>query len=441
MSIFLDQGGQSDSAFSDLFNISRQDGNLGDTNVLNDSTVLQMTYDGTTPAVATAARIFNLINNNFPAPVCSNGQNIVVTALLAGIDPHSGLDVTGNGFTYVDTSSGTSVIRVVYDVTDCNGQGIFAYDTNGNQITFPRAPLLYHELSHAFRAVTCTQLTNDEPPAETDENVMRSELGLCPRDVNNHGGGCGSGNDCGGSSNGGCFIVTATTGSAQSEEVNRLRQLRDRVATASGLSAQLIDRVYLEYSQFSPPIAAQLQQDPIARQAVLQSVVRPLLAWYSLAATLAFDHAGDQALDHALQELSSACSPDLSHTMAALAQSIHTGEPLPGDAPQLLLNFAPKAQEAARFPYAAWAILDPLARAWNSAASGLDLVDQVSQWLATAPLEALTPPADPNLLDAEVGALASFFGFMPAAKHQLGEQMAAAWPDAAPALAHYGFVQ
>src|SRR5260221_145191 len=134
---------------------------------------------------------------------------------------------------------------------------------------------------------------------ETDENVLRAQLRLCLRDVHSHDGGCGGGSDCGGSagnadggppaggcanpSGGGCFIVSATTGSPASIEVTHLRHLRDRVAAASGLAAKLIDAIYDEYYQFSPGIAANLEQDAVARNAVLRIVVRPLLAWYTLA--------------------------------------------------------------------------------------------------------------------------------------------------------------
>jgi hypothetical protein len=246
-------------------------------------------------------------------------------------------------------------------------------------------------------------------------------------------------NLCGGTSNG-CFIVTATTGSTESAEVNNLRQLRDRVAGASGLSAQLIDVIYDEYYQFSPGIAAELEQAAFARQAVLWVVVRSLLAWYTLAGTLAFEQADQKAVNQAARDVLRVCPRYLSGSIAALLETIRSGEPLPADAPQLLLDFAPRIRAAARFRYAAWAILDPLVRAWRSAARSLDVVEGVSQWLAIAPLEVLAPPSDPQLLDMELGILPGFFDFRPAARQQLGERLAGAWPDATAVLARHGFV-
>jgi hypothetical protein len=436
MSVFLDQSGLSSTGFGNLYTISGQDGGLGDTPVPTDPTVNQITYVETPGQPATADRLNTLVNTNFGTP-------IVVSALNDGTDPITGIDLTSvAGETYVDSSSGSPVIRVVYDASQCLGAGFFVFDTGGNHITFPNPVILYHELSHAFRVATGTTQPNDEIPAETDENVLRAQLGLCLRDVNNHGGGCGPGDDCGGSSNGnGCFIVSATTGSSESIEVIRLRQLRDRVAAASSLAAQLIDVIYSEYYQFSPGIAANLQQDSVARMAVLWIVVRPLLAWYNLAGTLALDQAGQNAVNHAAQDLFNACPPYLGgSSIAALLESIRSGEPLPADVPKLLLDFAPRIQDAARLRFASWAILDPLVRAWSSSASHLDVVDEVAQWLATAPIEALAPPSDPELLNLELSSLAGFFGFRPTAREQLGLRLAASWPDTASALERHGFV-
>src|SRR5262249_7204947 len=146
-------------------------------------------------------RLNTLVNTDFGTP-------IVVTALNGGNDPHSGLDVTGNGFTYVDNSSGSNIIRVAYDVSQACGAGIALFDINGNPIATPNPVILYHELSHAFHDAinqtpfpqnACPGNTTDEPAAEIDENVLRTQLGLCLRDVCNHGGQTGAGDDCGGS--------------------------------------------------------------------------------------------------------------------------------------------------------------------------------------------------------------------------------------------------
>lgn len=441
MSVFLDQGtGLSANAFSDCLTISRGDGNLGDLPVAGDTSVLELTYDGAAPSPPTAARLHACVHNNFGGTIVV--QNIVITAMNGGIDPVSGIDVTGNGVTYVDPNSGSPVIRIVYDVNNCNGNGIFVFDVSNNEISMPRPPLLYHELSHAFRGATDSNLPNDEPPAETDENVMRAELGYCLRDINNHDGGCGHGDDCSGPptpDGSGCFIVSATTGSSRSAEVESLRRLRDRVAAASGLGSQLIDTIYGEYYRFSPAIAAELEQATMARQAVLWVIVRPLLAWYTLAGTLAFDHADRDAVKRATRDLIGACPRFLGRaSIARLLETIRNGEPVPATAPALLREFAPQVEAAARMPFASWAILDALVHAWRSS-THQDAVDAVAQWLGSAPIDKLPTPAHADLFDLEMRALARFFDFQPSARRVLGERLARVRPDAIKALTRHGF--
>lgn len=435
MTVLLDASGLSSSGWSDLYAISRLDGNLGDIPVPGDPTVVQMTYSGAAPAGPTANRLFTLINTNFGTP-------IVVSALNDGIDPISLIDLTTvAGITYVDSSSGITVIRVVYDASQCLGNGFFVFDTGGNHITFPGPVLLYHELSHALRVATGTTQPNDEIPAETDENVLRGLLSLCLRDVNNHDGGCGPGNTCGGSSNGGgCFIVSATTGSPVSVEVMHLRQLRDQVAAASRLAAQLIESIYQGYYQFSPQIADNLQQDASARNAVLGIVVRPLLAWYTLAGVMALKSHDDEAVSQALREVVNACPQFLgSSLIPSLLEKIRDGKPLPVLAPKLLRQFAPRLQHVAQLRFASWAIFDPLIRVWRTATTSEQLITAVSEWLATAPLEALEPIGNPELLETDLSSLASFFDFQPQARRQLGARLAVAWPDATAALQRHGF--
>jgi len=270
--------------------------------------------------------------------------------------------------------------------------------------------------------------------------VLRSILSLCLRDVNNHDGGCGAGSTCGGSSTGGgCFIVSATTGSAASVEVMHLRQLRDQVSDASKLAGQLIESIYQEYYQFSPEIAANLQDDTAARNAVLGIVVRPLLAWYTLAGVMALKPHDDEAVSQSLREVTQACPAYLGGSLiATLLEKIRSGERLPLLTPRLLRDFAPRLQQVAQLRFASWAILDPLIRVWRSAAAG-DLVAAVSEWLATAPLEALAPLSCPELLETDLSSLASFFDFQPQARQQLGARLAVAWPEATAALERHGF--
>jgi hypothetical protein len=440
MSIFIDQNDRSAEAFADCLTISISDGNLGDQPVTGDPSIVELTYDGAAPPPATAARLHALVHNNFGGTIVISG--IVVTALNGGIDPYSLLDVTGNGFTYIDMNVTPNVIRVVYDISSCNGQGIHVFDVDGNEISLPRPPLIYHELSHAFRAATNSQLSNDEPPAETDENVMRSALGYCLRDVNNHGGGCGHGDDCSGPptpDDGGCFIVSATTGSVRSIEVQHLRALRDRVSARSGLAARLIDAVYAEYYTFSPAIASMLHQSPLARHAVYALVVRPLLAWYDLAGVLGFESADRRAVATAASQLSHACPIYLGRGwISSLVERIDAGNAAPERVPRLLRGYASRIEAVARLPFASWAILDALASAWRPS-THRDPAAAVAQWSARAPIDTLPLSTDVAAFDAELAALARLLDFDPEARRLVGERLARLRPDAAAALARHGF--
>jgi len=81
-----------------------------------------------------------------------------------------------------------------------------------------------------------------------------------------------------------------------------------------------------------------------------------------------------------------------------------------------------------------------LTRAWTLTTRHVDVLGEVSEWLATAPLEGFTPPSCAKRLEVELGALAGFFDFHPNARRQLGARLGAAWPQAAESLKRHGFM-
>ncbi len=169
---------------------------------------------------------------------------------------------------------------------------------------------------------------------------------------------------------GGCFIVTATTGSSTSVELVRLRALRDRVAGASDAAAHLINAVYTEYADFSPAVAAQLTTDTTARALVLDTVVRPLLAWYTLAGALGLREGTD--------------------AVAASTADFHRAFPRTGVRTDELGDLAHGLlSRTDELPLAAWALLDPLTAAWRCHTLHLDPAAEIADWLAGAPIDAL----------------------------------------------------
>jgi hypothetical protein len=238
-----------------------------------------------------------------------------------------------------------------------------------------------------------------------------------------------------------CFIVSAATGSRDSVEVRRLQQIRAGIAETSVLGAQLIREILREYYRFSQGIAAVLEKDEGVRTAVLEIVVRPLVAWFNLAFILGHGPSDQKTVEHHAQAVLDACPGepgDLS--MAALFEAIRSGNPVAENAPRSILSIADKANSAARLPYASWAIFDPLVRVWSLRKSQANVVDEVAQWLGAAPLEGFSPPSDQQALDGELNIVAGFFDFHPGARRQLGTRLAAAWPLAASALEKHGFI-
>lgn len=462
MSLFVDltPGVDLSNATLDLFTISWNDGNVGQgpsttiTGGMNGITSISaapITYaGGVTTGMATANRLFELATTN-------SGQNwanpILITALPGGNDPYLGIDVTGNGFAYVDTTVTPNVIHVCYDTSNNNGQGLVVYAANGDAIQIPNAVLLYHELSHAFhRAIdqhpfpqsACPSVTGDEPAAEIDENVMRAQLGLCLRDVCNHAGATGWGKACGGRATVDgpplvdgtappiiddpcCFVVTAATGTPFADEIVRLRVLRDQLAARSRLAGELIAAIYDEYAGFSPQIAARIALDPIARSLVREVVVAPLLAWYEYAEQLSREASDTLAVERCGAVLAAACRPELAALIVPALQQAKTGKVGPG-----IAAFAPDLAKVVELPFAAWAVLEPLTSAWTQSATLADLHEAVSDWLSGAPLDRLTctASADPATtdMDHELAVLASLFDFAPAKRRVLGSRLAFAWP-------------
>lgn len=439
MTMFLDVTGLSDIAFANLDPISGSDGGIGTTTVA-DPTVVQVSY-AQVSALPTADRLNALVNTAFAAP-------LVVTAFNGGVDPISGLTVTGNGFTYVDSTQGFDIVRIVYDAGQCFGAGIATRDTANNPISTPNPVVLYHEMSHAFHILSGTFQPNgaDEPPARMDENVLRGQLNLCLRDVNSNVAACGAGSNCTGTTDApgdtgiSCFIVTAVTGSPESAEVVRLRALRDRVRGASALAGQVIDAIYGEYAEFGPAIAAQLGDEPALRGLVRSVVVGPLLAWYALAGTLAFSPRDQRAVTSACEDVAAACrGPFDADMVLLLLEQMRKGEAL-GDEGTRLRAIAAQVHRAAALPMASWAILEPLVEAWQSSASPARLADAVTAWLAHVPLDVIVRSDQDGRLDAELNALSQLLDFSPGVRAHIGRRLAMAWPDAADGLARRGFL-
>ena len=254
--------------------------------------------------------------------------------------------------------------------------------------------------------------------ANTVQQVCLVNPGTIPDGHDPNVGGASGGQEFGG---GGCFIVTATTGSPDSTELVQLRALRDRVSTISPLGSKFIEAIYAEYAQFSPAIANELASDDTARELVLDMVVRPLLAWYTLAGDLGLNPQNHNH-DTAARNVTDACPPQYEELMLGLLQSVHTDAQSP-DTP--LNDLTP---HAADYPLAAWALLDPLTRAWHAHRDHLDITEQIAQWLATAPLEQLDLTMSTETFQRELETLTGFLTFNPQQQQRMHNRLTTAHP-------------
>ena len=280
MTLFVDFTiGTPSTVFNDLFAICGCDGGLGEANLPGNNQLAKVTYRQTIASV-TANRLSTLINTNFANPIIISGMSTADAAQF---------NVSG-GSTLLDPRTSPATVRIIYDTTQCEGQGFWALDPSGTEIPLPNDVILYHELSHAFAFLT-TGVTNDEVQATQDENDERLRDGLPLRDVNDHTFGCGLGFSagtapCGPSSSsagGNCVIATATYGSNMAPEVMSLRRLRDRVLRRTHWGTHFFECFFQQYYQFSPTVARLMQTDPRLRDNVRTFVVAPLVDFYELA--------------------------------------------------------------------------------------------------------------------------------------------------------------
>jgi len=165
-------------------------------------------------------------------------------------------------------------ISTIYDTSDCEGAGWCVFASNGDEISFPSSVILYHELSHCLHFAT--GVTTSEPLAETDENDMRDVLGITHRDVDNHSGGCG------GCPSVCCIVASISTGSAFSDEVCRLRNLRDSILRRGAVGTDFFDRLHSDYYAFSPQVCQTMAVSSRILDIVRERFVAPLVCGLEL---------------------------------------------------------------------------------------------------------------------------------------------------------------
>lgn len=204
------------------------------------------------------------------------------------------------GVTVVDRSSSVPSVQVIYDGSNCNGNGYFTMgEVGGGTGAIDMTPviILVHELAHAGAvAIGQDSRTGDraadsaanEAFAIGAENLYRAERGLPKR--TSHTGACKAPAEkpkqepkkTPPGSKSGCFVATAAHGSALHPEVEALRQVRDGVVRRTRMGREYFDQFFSLYAEVSPQIIAAMDAEPAVKTTVRQTIVAPIVNYLAL---------------------------------------------------------------------------------------------------------------------------------------------------------------
>jgi hypothetical protein len=90
------------------------------------------------------------------------------------------------------------------------------------------------------------------------------------------------GGSSGGTSTGGCFIVTAAYGAASAPEVKFLQGFRDNVLRRTRWGHQFFDDLWKHYYRISPAISEEMRRDPELRRVMRWGIVEPWINYMKL---------------------------------------------------------------------------------------------------------------------------------------------------------------
>jgi hypothetical protein len=274
-----------DRAEADLFTATNMDTNLGENAPVGD--LIQVTYGAQQTAGPCPTRIHDLVNTAFN--VNPQHIDIIIVAVDGSFTLSDGTALTNFGGLTMpvgDAENPTASVLVVYDTSQDNGAGYcLKGKVSGNyDLQTPNAVILYHELSHAFRDATHTSLSTaatgctaspEEAAAETDENDLRTQLGIPLRDTTDHCGQPCSGG-AGPNTSSCCVVASIATGSVYSAEVNALRQVRDSFLRRSEIGFSFFDWLFEDYYGFSPEVCRLMAVSAPLRARIERDFVRPL---------------------------------------------------------------------------------------------------------------------------------------------------------------------
>ena len=391
-----------------------------------------------TNTTAPATRINTLVNTNFN--VNPGGPDIVIVGTGPNFTLLDGTVDCGNGFTIAPntTDNPTKSIYVIFDTSNCNGNGILVRAVPGGPDInpTPNPVVLYHELSHAFRRANGSSQPDDEIPAINDENVLRPLLGIGLRDPQPpHTGTC---TGCAGPSGPSCCIIASiATGSAYSENVIALRAVRDGVLRKSDVGFDFFQHLFHDYYGFSPQVCKLMASSPELRERIRLYFVGPLAQCLRLLQRYNFDQIDPDKLGWEFEygvRASELASLPLEVIDEALAL-LHMVETPGAAVPSSLAEFGGVLDEGARSsPYVRWALLEPIQiyarslrlrlRGASPAELGIRLAEEFDNWAVRLPLTEAWKTLSNYALANELAFLKRTLLSKPAPQIEVGRRLA-----------------
>lgn len=460
MSLFLqnDQGSVGtgsvfpDQAWADLFTATNMDTNFGQDPPAGD--LIHVTYGTQQTTGPCPDRIHLLVNTDFG--VNPQHIDIIILAVDGSFTLSDGTLLSnfgGETFPVGNAENPTASVLVAYDTSQNSGAGYCVKGlVSGNyDVQSPNAVILFHELSHAFRDVTHASLSTvatgctaspEEAAAETDEDLLRTQLGIPLRDTTDHCAQACSGGS--GPNTGSCCIVASiATGSVYSAEVNALRQVRDSFLRRSEIGFSFFDWLFEDYYGFSPEVCRLMAISPALRDRVERDFVRPLTLVLTLIHTYSLGEAGPAALGErfasdlaAAPQLTALSRDEVSEALRVLnvvSRGDVTSDPALTQLSSLL------SARAVASPPVRWALMEPVeiyanALLWRLDGVSIDaigqrLADRIDAWAAEMPLTSVWSSLAKYEIRQELIFLKQCLLRSPAARQRFAERLCNHFPD------------
>jgi hypothetical protein len=273
MTLWILQNNFAATANQDLFRI------MGSAGLAEISGSGRVTLRGSVTAVGDVLE--RVVNSPFPVAIRGEGPDFSTRPVVGyRLRDHG-------GETVFDRYPGTTSVEIVYDLSQCGGQGYWVLDPNGDRRAVPMYIGLFHELVHADELLRGALPPDLESGAIAGENRLRQRDGLVARV--GHAGGCGPApspkaqSEAPPPTTGECFVATAAFGSDLDPSLDSLRAFRDGVLRATRAGATFFDEFYDVYSRVSIPVIAAMTADERVRELVRWSLVTPIVHYLEIA--------------------------------------------------------------------------------------------------------------------------------------------------------------